>query len=351
MGEPEDDVSRPLDERFPRYDEADNPETDVVAPFSEGSFFGDRFRIDEILGVGAMGTVFRATDLKTDQSVALKVLLKARHDEDARDRFEREVEILGALDHPSIVSVRGFGHAHGRVPWLAMELVQGESLGTLIRQFGALRPNDFQPLLKAICEPLQVAHDAGVVHRDLKPDHVLVTDDRRVKLIDFGLSSLATGKKLTATGTVIGTPRYMAPELLASARNASPASDVYALAVITYEALTGESPFTASDHGQLLGAIMQGKTQPLSAHLPEYPAIDELLQRAMAKDPEQRPSSPRDFANAFALAAGVRPSHTGGFSTARREPAPRSYEGWMWLAIGGVVAAIIGGVVGYYFLR
>lgn len=341
-----------LEERFPLYSEVDNPETDVVAPFSQGSFFGDRFRIDDILGTGAMGTVFRATDLKSDDTVALKVLLKARHDEDARERFAREVEILSSLNHPSIVGIRGFGHAHGRVPWLAMELIEGESLGSMVRRAGALQPNDFQPILKAICEPLDVAHLAGVVHRDLKPDHVLVTDDRRVKIIDFGLSSIAKGKKLTATGTVIGTPRYMAPELLSSARNASSASDVYALAVITYEALTGESPFTASDHGQLLGAIMQGKTQPLSAHLPDYPAIDDLLKRAMAKDPEQRPKSAREFANAFALAAGVRPSHTGGFSTQRNSqvsvPKTASWVGW---AIGGVIAAIIGGVVGYFFLR
>lgn len=341
-----------VEDRFPRFDSADDPGTDVVAPFSEGSFFGDRFRIDEILGTGAMGTVFRATDLKDESAVALKVLLKARHDEEARDRFAREVEILSSLSHPSIVSIRGFGHEQARVPWLAMELIEGESLGTMIRRAGALKPNDFQPLLKAMCEPLQVAHDAGVIHRDLKPDHVLVTDDRRIKLIDFGLSSIAKGKKLTATGTVIGTPRYMAPELLSSARNASPASDVYALAVITYEALTGESPFTASDHGQLLGAIMQGKTQPLSAHLPEYPAIDELLKRAMATDPTLRPSSAREFADAFALAAGVRPSHTGGFSTARRSVAQKApMPAWLGWAIGGVLAAIIGGIVGYFFLR
>lgn len=346
MEEREDDL-----ERFPRFDSVEDPGTDVVAPFSEGSFFGDRFRIDEILGTGAMGTVFRATDLKDDGAVALKVLLKARHDEDARERFAREVEILSALSHPSIVSIRGFGHENARVPWLAMELIEGESLGTLVRRAGALKPNDFQPLLKAICEPLQVAHDAGVIHRDLKPDHILITEDRRVKLIDFGLSSIAKGKKLTATGTVIGTPRYMAPELLSSARNASPASDVYALAVITYEALTGESPFTASDHGQLLGAIMQGKTQPLSAHLPEYPAIDDLLKRAMATDPTQRPSSAREFADA--LAAGVRPSHTGGFSTARQSVPQNAspLSPWVGWAIGGVIAAIIGGIVGYFFLR
>ena len=348
MGEAEEGV----DERFPRFDSVEDPGTDVVAPFSEGSFFGDRFRIDEILGTGAMGTVFRATDLKAEGSVALKVLLKARHDDDAQERFAREVEILSSLSHPSIVGIRGFGHAHGRVPWMAMELVEGESLGSMIRRAGAIQPNDFQPILKAICEPLQVAHKAGVIHRDLKPEHVLVTDDRRVKLIDFGLSSIAKGKKLTATGTVIGTPRYMAPELLSSARNASPASDVYALAIITYEALTGESPFTASDHGQLLGAIMQGKTQPLSAHLPEYPAIDELLKRAMATNPDTRPQSPREFADAFALAAGVRPSHTGGFSTQRQSvPQKKPLAPWVGWAVGGVLAAIFGGIVGYFFLR
>ncbi|HJL03099.1 MAG TPA: serine/threonine-protein kinase [Polyangiaceae bacterium LLY-WYZ-15_(1-7)] len=349
-------------------------ETAVMAPFSAGSFFGDRFRIDAALGAGGMGAVYRATDLRTEQPVALKVLLKRKHEEEARQRFAREAEILSKISHPGIVGIRGYGHAPGGVPWLAMELVEGETLGERIRRKGALEPEAFGPVLTAVCDALEAAHRAGVIHRDLKPDHVMLhrRDDAAVsvKLIDFGLSRAEDLKKLTATGTVIGTPRYMAPEQIASAANTGPRSDVYALGVIVYEALTGESPFAASDHGQLLGAILQGRIEPASARRPELPAeLDAFFQRALAKDPAQRFQTPRELNDAFLAAVGLERGDSPRFSIppdglytpagSFPSPAPplervaREEPRRFWaIVLGlGLVTAAIAGAVSFLLLR
>jgi serine/threonine-protein kinase len=308
--------------------------TEVVDPFSPGFFFGDRFRIDAPLGSGAMGAVYRATDLRTQQPVALKVLLRDKQDGEGRQRFAREAQILSELDHPGVVGIRGFGHAKG-IPWLAMELVEGETLGERIRRAGKLEPSVLAPILRDLCSALGVAHAAGVVHRDLKPEHVMLAkrgDRSLVKLIDFGLSRAATSGKLTRTGTVLGTPRYMAPEQIAAAANASTRSDVYALGVIIYEALCGDSPFAASDQGQLLGAILQGRIQPLETHRPDLPhELDDVIRCAMATAPEDRYGSPRELYEAFVAASGTAgaprfstpaPPPPGSFTPSRPRVAP-----------------------------
>lgn len=346
-------------EEFAEFDDAEDA-TEVVAPFSPGSFFGERFRIEEPLGVGAMGTVFRAVDLERNEDVALKVLLKQRRDEELRERFAREAEILQKMTHPAIVRVRGFGHAaDGRVPWLAMELIRGETLGARIRRKGSLEPEELAPILRTIADALEVAHARGIVHRDLKPDHIfLVPDDPQcvVRIIDFGLSRAVTAKKITKTGSIIGTPRYMAPELLASARNAAPASDIYALGVIIYEALAGKSPFAASDHGQLLGAILQGRRQPITAHRPELgSAIDEVLQKAMAREPADRWSTPLEFAEAFTRAAGVSGSLPPRLSSPEGLPAasapPRRWSSYALAFLAGCALAGVGAALTYLLLK
>lgn len=336
----------------------DDDPTEVVAPFAPGAFFGERFRIEEPLGVGAQGTVFRATDLERGEDVALKVLVAQRHDEELRQRFAREGEILRGLPHPAIVRIRGFGHAaDGRIPWLAMELIEGETLGARIRRKGRLDPEELVPVVRIIADALETAHLRGVVHRDLKPDHIfLVPTDPScvVRIIDFGLSRAVTAKRLTKTGSVLGTPRYMAPELIASARNAAPASDIYALGVVVYEALTGQSPFAASDHGQLLGAILQGRRQPLGALRPDLdPAIGEVLDKAMAPAPADRWTTPGEFAEAFAEAAGVRasiPPRLSLYDVPAQGSAKRPGARGVWLALGLLVLSAIAAATAYLWL-
>lgn len=291
--------------------------TIVTQAFSPGSFFGDRFRIERLLGVGGMGNVYEAVDLTNDRPVALKVLKKASAlTAEAAERFRREAEILSAAKHPGIVGIHGFGQASDGTAWLAMELLVGETLRERVTREGAMSPLALVPILTAASDALTKAHSRGVVHRDLKPDHLFLPADGRfpVKVLDFGLSRAIGNKKLTRTGTVLGTPRYMSPEQIASAHASDGQSDVYALGVIVYEALSGQSPFVASDHGQLLGAILQGRIEPLEKVRPDLaPELGAVLARAMSKDREIRHKTPTEFADDFARAAllSARPSDAG----------------------------------------
>lgn len=277
-------------------------------PFEPGAFFGQRFRIEREIAGGGMGTVYHAIDLRNDRPVALKVLKKGRlPDEEARQRFFREAEILVSMDHPGIVGIRGFGQAPDGTPWLAMELLEGETLLDKVRREGPQDITELVPILSAACDALEAAHGQGVVHRDLKPENIFLpgAGPSRVKLLDFGLSLIAGSAKLTRTGTIIGTPRYMAPEQIRSARSADSKVDVYSLGVIVYEALAGASPFTASDHGQLLGAILTGRTRPLSEVRPDLPAaVERVIARALECEPADRYETAGELAEAFAAAAG-----------------------------------------------
>ncbi|MBX3249953.1 MAG: serine/threonine protein kinase [Myxococcales bacterium] len=358
MTEPVDDPDVHQDEEDPWAPEP----TEVVDPFSPGFFFADRFRIEAPLGVGAMGAVYRATDLQSEEEpIALKILLRDKQEGEARERFAREAQILSELDHPGVVGIRGYGHTKN-TPWLAMELVKGETLGQRIRRSGKLEPAVLAPILRDLCDALGAAHAAGIVHRDLKPDHVLLRDvdassASAVKLIDFGLSWAATSRKLTATGTVLGTPRYMAPEQIASARNTSARSDIYALGVIVYEALCGDSPFAASDQGQLLGAILQGRIEPLAKHRPDLPdELDAVIRRALAHRPEDRFATPRELYEAFVAATGARASQPR-FSKPslppRATPAPAAVTParFALYAIVALGVLLLGGAVGYLLSR
>jgi serine/threonine protein kinase len=344
----------------PPLDDLAAEATDVIDPFSPGSFFADRFRLGEPLGTGGMGTVFRAEDLMDQRPVAIKVLLRGAQDEQARQRFERESQILASIDHPGIVSIFRHGYAtHRRIPWLAMELLEGETLRQRIQRRGPLEPARVAAMLDLVADALEAAHAQGVIHRDLKPDNIFLTEGSAVKLLDFGLSLSLSAKKLTATGTIIGTPRYMAPEQITAAHSAGAAADIYALGIVVYECLTGESPFIASDQGQLLGAIIQGRLEPLRARRPDLPqALQDVVERAMAKRPEDRFPTPRAMAEAFSDAIGGRISKPR-FSVEpaqlerRSRPSQPQATGesntlkWVGLVVLGLIAAAASAIITY----
>ncbi len=334
-----------------------------AAPFTPGTIFADRFRIDSIVGAGGMGSVYHAIDMHTDEQIALKVLKKERiPDPEARQRFEREAKILATLDDPGIVSVRAFGYSEDGAPWFSMELLRGETLRERVAREGVQQPDAMVPIVRAACSALQAAHAAGIVHRDLKPDNIFLMNEgpSPIKLLDFGLSLLAGGKKLTQTGTVIGTPRYMSPEQIASAHRSDGRADVYALGVIVYEALTGASPFVASDQGQLLGAILQGRTEPLTRVRPDLsPDVERCVERAMASSVDDRFSEPGEFARAFSAAALQTESSSPRFSVAPEAPhtssrsQPQREAIWAVPAIvaGAISVAAFGAWLAYLLLR
>jgi len=291
----------------------ENENTVMIPTFAVGSFFADRYRIDGLLGSGAMGRVYDATELHSDRRVALKVLHGDRvTEEETVARFRREAEVLASIGHPCIVEIYTFHHSAEGIPYLAMELLEGVTLKTRLANGRFEDPHDLQEIVDGLAGALAAAHERGVVHRDVKPDNVFLpaTGVPRAKLVDFGLSRMKKqGKSLTHSGMIIGTPRYMSPEQIRDASSAGPRGDLYALGVIIYECLAGRSPYPAQDYGQLLGCVMEGRTIPLSQVRPDLAHFDPFIQRALAQDPAGRFESGGALADAFGAALGSPSRH------------------------------------------
>ena len=267
-----------------------------------GAVLGERYRLTTRIAVGGMGEVWRATDDILGRDVAVKVL-KEEYSGDAgfRERFRAEARHSAALTHPNIAGVYDYGEADGSA-YLVMELVPGEPLSDLLEREGSLAPREAMGLVAQAAAGLAAAHAAGVVHRDVKPGNLLVTPDGRVKVTDFGIARVADAVPLTATGQVMGTAQYLAPEQ-AMGRGASPASDVYALGVVAYEALTGRRPFDGDSHVAVAMAHVNSTAPPLPASVPA--GARTLVEASMAKEPAHRPRNAEVFASAAsALARG-----------------------------------------------
>ncbi|MEU3233106.1 serine/threonine-protein kinase [Nocardiopsis alba] len=265
-----------------------------------GTVLSDRYRLEEQIGSGGMGTVWRATDTLLNRSVAVKLLHPAQMAEPtARERFRTEGRITAGLSHPGIAQVYDYGEEDGRA-FLIMELVVSDPLSQVLREQGRLSPDQTLDFVCQAAKALAAAHARGVVHRDIKPGNLLVTEEGQLKLTDFGIARGDTSVTLTQTGMVMGTAQYISPEQ-ASGRPASAASDLYALGVVAYECLAGEPPFTGDSPVAL--ALAHTRDEPPS--LPEdIPAeIDDLVFSMLEKDPENRPASAGEVAH---LAAVIR---------------------------------------------
>ncbi|MBX3274698.1 MAG: serine/threonine protein kinase [Sandaracinaceae bacterium] len=302
----------------------DDESTVMVPTFAPGSFFADRYRIDQLLGTGGMGRVYAATEIHSDRRVALKVLHGERLAEaETVARFKREAEVLASIGHPCIVEIYAFHETMG-MPFLAMELLEGVTLKTRLHNAGRFEdPVDLQGIVDCIASALEVAHDAEVIHRDLKPDNIFLpaTGSPRAKLVDFGLSRVAKqDKSLTTSGMIIGTPRYMAPEQIKNASATGPASDIYSFGVIVYECLTGQSPYPAQDYGQLLGCLLEGRTTPFAQLRPDLPGLVPFTQRALAPDPAARYQSAGELADAYAQAIGRKSQRDAILAQTKRPP-------------------------------
>jgi eukaryotic-like serine/threonine-protein kinase len=255
---------------------------------------GSRYRIDGPLGSGGMASVYRATDLRLERPVAVKVLL-ANHAQDARlvERFEREARTLAAVDHPAIVSifdVDAGDPASGREPFFVMELCPDGSLADRLATGGPLAPAEVVPLAARIAQGLAALHAQGIVHRDIKPHNILLAPSGP-KLADFGiakLSSAAAGDSLTMAGTALGTLAYAPPETLAG-EEPTAASDTYGLAAVVYQALTGQPPRRADNLAQAAETLW-ARPAPPSAVLPSLgSAFDPVLGAALSPESGQRP--------------------------------------------------------------
>ncbi|OON77726.1 Stk1 family PASTA domain-containing Ser/Thr kinase [Streptomyces tsukubensis] len=253
-----------------------------------------RYRVDALIAVGGMATVYRAVDIRLDRVVALKVMHPAlAADVSFVERFIREAKSVARLDHPNVVGVYDQG-AEGANVYLAMEYIAGCTLRDVLRERGALRPRAALDILEPILAALGAAHRAGLVHRDMKPENVLIGDDGRVKVADFGLVR-AVDTVTQTTGAVLGTVSYLAPEQIEHG-TADPRVDVYACGVMLHEMLTGAKPHTGDSAAQVLYRHLNEDVPPPSAAVPGLPAVlDDLVATAAARVPEARPADAVGF--------------------------------------------------------
>lgn len=269
-----------------------------------GQSFG-RYQIVRTLGVGSFGIVYEAVQYPLGRRVALKLL----HDRtlahpDAHARFEREAMAAARLRHPHSVEVLDYG-THEGVAFLAMELLEGESLQGLMRRAGPLPVETIVDLLLPIVSAVAAVHDAGIVHRDLKPENFLLTvtpeHQWHPKLLDFGIAKLdAQGMELTRTNALLGTPCYMSPEQVMQARSIDGRADQWSIGVVLYEALTGRKPFYSDTLLVLMTAITSEDPPPLRAMRPDVdPALEAVIARAMQRRPEDRYPTMRDLGRAL----------------------------------------------------
>lgn len=268
-----------------------------------GLVVGGRWRLRSLLGTGGMGSVYVADDLAHGPAIAVKLVKRELfNDANVRARFDREAEALRRLEHPNIVRLLDTGETQD-LRWIAMERLEGQTLKNQLASTGRLPWRDTLPIVRAIGDALQAAHRAGLIHRDIKPENVFLVaparagDPPHVKLIDFGIArhlDLPAGQTMTATGVIVGTPGFVAPEIVVKGTSDDPRSDFYSLGVSWYEMLTGERPFEAATPFAL---VMLHVSQPAprpAVGRPDLvlpPRLEALLMSLLAKSPEARPAT------------------------------------------------------------
>lgn len=276
-----------------------------------GTIIGEAYEIERPLGVGGMGTVYEARQVRLGRKVALK-LLHARFSSDTSvvKRFQREAELAASLGHDNICEVTDLGVAQDGSPYLVMPLLRGQPLCDLLQGEKPLEAPRLVDICSQVLSALGAAHQENIVHRDLKPGNIFITQlgDRTdfVKLLDFGIckvKSQDSADELTHPGTVLGTPYYMAPEQARGARDIDHRADIYALGVILYEALTGRRPFDGQSYNEIMFSILTESFSLPRAVEPGIPAdLERVILRSMARDPAERYQSAEEMNAALASA-------------------------------------------------
>ncbi|CRZ13793.1 protein kinase domain-containing protein [Mycolicibacterium neworleansense] len=256
-----------------------------------GTMLDGRYRVDMPIATGGMSTVYRGLDVRLDRPVALKVM-DSRYSGDSHflTRFGREAKAVARLKDPGLVSVydQGGGGTGGQPPFLVMELIDGGTLRELLAERGPMPPHAVAAVLEPVLGGLAVAHRAGLVHRDIKPENVLISDDGEVKIADFGLVRAVAEAKITSTSVILGTAAYLSPEQV-STGDADPRSDVYAVGILTYELLTGVTPFTGDSALTVAYQRMDNDVPAPSSVIAGVPTqFDQFVRRATARDAGQR---------------------------------------------------------------
>jgi serine/threonine protein kinase len=269
-----------------------------------GHLLGNRYRLDERIATGGMGDVWKGTDVVLGRVIAVKVLRAGMlTDPEFAARFYGEARMMAAFRHPGVVEVYDYASAQEddeeQVAYLVMAYVEGEPLSVRVKQ-GPMSVVETMSIVAQAAEALHAAHEAGTVHRDVKPGNLIVRPTGAVVLVDFGVARSAQVTSVTAANAIVGTALYMAPEQVAKG-NVSPATDIYALGAVAYHCIAGHPPFDGDNALQVALRHLEDEPDPLPDHVP--PAVKELIARAMAKQPGDRFQTAAEFAEA-AFSAG-----------------------------------------------
>jgi eukaryotic-like serine/threonine-protein kinase len=287
---------------------------EVCAP---GELVGERYRLSRFLGEGGMGSVWAATHSLTGKEVALKILKGGTNEH--RKRFVQEARVAAAIRHPNVVDVHDVVELRDGSPVLVMDLLEGELLSSRLAHHGPLALEELGTIALQILGGMGAAHAVGVIHRDIKPENIFLVPTpegaQTVKLLDFGIAKLTAltsairhTAALTQTGSVLGTPMYMAPEQVFGEKSIDHRADIWSLGVVMYECLTGECPILGDNVGQIFKSISQRSFPPITDVMPSLnPHVAELIDAMMASRPEDRPESARAVAERLSFALDLEP--------------------------------------------
>ena len=343
-------------------------------PFIGRDIMDAQFRILQKIGSGGMGSVYKASQPSMNRMVAVKILHpKLANRKDLVSRFRREASAMSHLNHPNTVKVFNYGELEDGSLYIVMEFLEGKNLHQTVRKGGPLSHERALPILMQVCGALDEAHQKGIIHRDLKPENIFLSSELGkpdyAKVLDFGLAKVTEREMkpgsiiLTQEGMVFGTPEFMSPEQ-AQGKTLDARSDIYSLAVILYEALTGKLPFQAKTPMEYIQHHVATKPIDLNERVPGRtfpPALGQAIAKALAKKPDDRFQTAADFAEALrlvspdALGAGGMPSNPGPMTpvpagtssgpSATTVPAPAQSKPTMAIMIGVAAASLVIGIV------
>jgi serine/threonine-protein kinase len=328
-----------------------------------GELIAGRYELEELVGSGGMSSVYRARDRLLERTVALKILHEQfTRDDDYVERFRREARAVAQLAHPNIVTVIDRGEQDGR-QFIVFEYVDGLNLKELMTQEGPLSPREAIELALQVARGLSFAHDQGLVHRDVKPQNVLLDGDGRAKVTDFGIAHAVDVDGMTITGTIMGTSNYIAPEQ-ARGQPVDEQTDVYSLGCVLYELLTGEVPFEGDNFVAVAMRHLNDPVPSVRDVRPDVPArLDWAVQQAMSKDHDERFESMDDFAAELEACHAELDGNEGGATMVVRAPtrpraktrrparARRRWSIWPLVLLGVGLAAVVGGLAGAILIQ
>lgn len=309
--------------------------------FAPGTVLGNRYEILALLGQGGMGAVYKARDTELDRLVALKIIRpELTTNPEILKRFKQELILARQVTHRNVIRIFDLGQADG-FKFITMEYLEGQDLRAMLREKGKLEPAEAAKIILQICRALEVAHGEGVIHRDLKPQNIMLDANGRAYVMDFGIARSAYLPGMTQTGALVGTPEYMSPEQ-AKGEKLDERSDLFSLGTILYELIVGQSPYYSDTPLATLWKRIQEKAKPLTEIDPTVPKpLSDIVAKALEIEPENRFASALEFAQHLESWLGISPSMIGSITDQALVPLAVQKPIWKYTAIGAMVLLLL----------